>query len=428
MEIIREGRLTERVKAKIFVFYFKNLDQDDLHDDAFDISSLIIEINDENFVKELIEKIPIFSKVGRLYHANFNGILAGYSSGNIIDLLISIANDKTKNLILRECCSEALSKTRGVVAIDVFFQLILDDNPMIRQNAVIGLNRFPTYQIKDILFAQIDDLNGFVQNSLIELIGERGLLVELIDAGRFPKILYDVTVQTFLRKIRKFNICELYPFIIKIYQEEKNERLLIDFAFTFYTLGDSDIAKKIIENFYINEKFVFLNYGLADLIEISPNFESEYAFNLVKRSWNSIDDSKDKGNFYRNLCIDALQQIGTQDAIIFLKDKAEHYAEMKSILMLETIFRSLNRIASVKDEDWYIYFINKYEPFINIDLHRIIEGIGQIGTEKSERVIKEISNKYKDDEYIINICYFSLERIKLKSGKFIMVCEEDLLF
>ncbi|WP_440951196.1 NACHT domain-containing protein [Methanosphaerula subterraneus] len=425
LEVIREGRLTEKLKREIFNFYFKNLKKNVPYRDTHNISGLIIEINDDNFVNELIDIIPSISKE-EFYFGFFNEILAGYTSEKVINILISIASDTTKHKFLRECCSDALSKTKGIVPIKVFNQLILDVNPIIRRNAVLGLDRFPRHQIKEILFAHIDDENELVQKSLVEVIGERGLLGELIENGQFPKTFYLDSVETLLEKIRKFNHRELIPFVTDIKDRISDERLLIDLSFTYCVLGDFKTAKQIIESFYDDNRFKFSNYGLADLIKIAPHFENTYAFNLIQRSWISIDDPDDNF-YYRELCLQALQQIGTNDASSFLKEKAEEYAEKKKIFIIEEIFRSLNSIASNRDEEWYINYIKKYSPFENMDFHRIIEGLGQIGSDRSVKIIKEISTEYKDNEYILNICFISLETIKSKSGKFITVREEDLL-
>jgi hypothetical protein len=397
------------------------------YNDADNISSLIIEINDEKIVFELIQKIPIISKEERIFLANFDEILAGCTSKKVIEKLISIASDASQHEFLRECSTEALSKTKGTVPIDVFIHLIQDNHPLIRRNAVWGLDRFPSHQIKEVLIDQIDDENWIVQEAIIEILAERGFLIELIKQRHLPKKLFGNSIRTLLRKIRKFCLRELIPFITKLKERISNERVLIDFSYTYCVLGDFDTAKQIIESFYIEGKFVFKEYGLSDLIQIAPNFDNAYAYSIINRAWNFIDESKDKGYYHQHLCIESLGRIKSSESISLLKETAIHHAEKKSVVIIEEIFRSLNRIVSTDDEDWYIQFIKKHAPFEESDYNRIIEGLGRIGTEKSEILIKEISNEYKDDEYILNACYFSLEAIKSRSGKFFTVCEEDLL-
>lgn len=427
LDVIREGRLTDKVKSEIVAFYYRNLEKDVPYNDAHNISSLISEINDEKIVFGLIEKIPIISKEDRIFLANFDEILAGCTSKKVIEELIFIASDTSKHEFLRECCAEALSKTKGTIPIDVFSCLIRDNNPNIRRNAVLGLDRFPSHQIKEVLIGGINDENWVVQDAIIEILAERGYLVELVNQRQLPKKLFGNSIQTLLRKTRKFCLRELIPFITKLQKQISDERLLIDFSFTYCILGDFDTAKKIIESFYVDEKFVFKGYGLSDLIGIAPYFDNAYAFSIINRAWHSIDESDDKGHFHEHLCIESFVRIKSSEAISLLKEKAILHAERKSIVIIENIFRTLNRIASEEDEEWYIQYIKKYAPFEDSDYHRIIEGLGMIGTEKSETLIKEISNGYKDNEYILNVCYFSLEAIKSKSGKFFTVCENDLL-
>ena len=427
LDVIQEGRLSDEVKNAIVAFYYRNLETDVPYNDAYSISSLIIEINDEKIAFDLIEKIPIISKEERSFYANYDEILAGCTSKNLVEKLISITSDTSKHKFLRECCAEALSKTKETVPIDVFTYLIRDDNPIIRRYAVLGLDRFPSVLIKKLLIDQINDENWFVQDAIIEILAERGYLVELIKEGHLPKKLSGNSVKTILQKIRKFGLWELIPFIIKIQMQISDERMLIDFSLTYCVLENFSNAKQIIESFYVDGKFVFQGYGLADLIKIAPYFDNAYAFSIINRTWNSIDESEKRGHFYEHLCIESLSRIKSKDAISLLKEKAILHAGKKSIVIIENIFRTLNLIASEDDEDWYIQYVKMYAPFGNTDYHRIIEGLGMIGTEKSESLIKEISNEYKDDDYILNICYLSLETIKSKSGTFFMVGEDDLL-
>lgn len=424
--VIRECRLSDTVKNAIVAFYYKNLEKDVLHNDAHNISSLIIEINDEKIVFELIEKIPIISKEERVFLANFSEILAGCTSKKIIETLISIASDTSKHKFLRECCAEAISQTSGTVSIDVFTNLIRDSDPIIRHNAVLGLDRFLSPQIKDVLIDQIDDESWIVQESIIEILAERGFLIELFKQKHLPKKLFGNSIQTLLRKIRKFCFRELIPVITKLKTQISDEGMLLDFSLTYCILGDIDNAKQIIESFYVDGKFVFKEHGLSTLIEIAPNFDDAYAFSIINRAWKMIDDKGDNGYYYEHLCIDSLVRIKSDESISLLKEKAILHAERKSIVIIENIFRSLNRIASPDDEEWYIQYLKKYAPFERSDYNRIIEGLGRIGYEKSEEIIKEISHEFKDDAYIVNACYFSLEAIKSKSGKFFTVHEEDL--
>jgi len=427
LDVIRDGRLSDKVKKAIVSFYFRNLEKDPPYEDSRNISSLIIEINDENIVLELIEKLPILLKEKEFPLANFDGILAGCTSEKNMELLISIVKDGSLDPNLRLYCSSALAKTNGFVPLEIFTDLLHDNNPHIQKNAVRGLDKFPSNQIKQVLINSLDSENYFIQNDILDILAELGFLVEIINQYHLPKNIEYYSLKTILQKIRKYSLWELIPFLNTIFPRISDERLQIDFALTYYIFGDFEAAKKIIEGFYVDDKFSFKGYGLSDLIEIAPNFDNDYAFSIIERVWNYIDQSDEKKHYHLSLCLSSLAQIKSKDAISFLKAKAMLYAENPPILIMEEIFRSLNRIASEDEEEWYIQYVKKYAPFITDYYHRVIEGLGMIGTEKSEELIIQISKEYEDNEYILNVCYLSLEMIKSRHGKFNMVSEDDLL-
>lgn len=355
-------------------------------------------------------------------------ILASFESNSVIEQLISYAVDKSQSNIIRRCCAEALSISKGKVDISVFERLVEDDDLFVRRNAISGLRRYPNLQVEEILFSHINDDNCWIQHDIIEILGEKGLLVELIKNDLFPNKYYDVTISAYLNQIRKYQIYELSYTVDKLEYDISDITLQMHIVETYCSLYHESKAKKIIEHFYDGDNFVSEGYILYYIIKLAPRFNSQYAIELIQRALKTINTlEKEAISTYGNLCAEALGKIGGDDSVELLKKMAEKSGSEERGILIESVFRSLNSLVSTIDEDWYISFLESNTHLGDIDLHRVIEGLGGIGTEKSTRTIREIAQSYKDNGFILNICFRSYENIMFSSGKITDVQEKDLL-
>ena len=274
----------------------------------------------------------------------------------------------------------------------------------------------------------MNDEDCMVQSYTIEILGKKELLVELVKDDHFPKKFCDITIKAYLNQIRKYRYYDLLTTIDELGEPFiQDERLKIDIAHTYCVLGEISKAQKIVESFFDRDKFSLSKYALGDIIPLAPYFDKDYSLKIIKKAFNSIDKTEDGSGYYETKCIEALEAIGSDEALKFLKNLAEKYASGKRIVIIENVFRSLNKIATVKDEDWYINYLKTNIHISNIDLHRAIEGLGRIGTQKSIDLIKEIAVNHKNDDYILNVCYRSAENILFLNGIIPDVRVDDLI-
>ncbi len=427
IDIIRRNQLTEKVKEKLYNYYMEPCEQPFLVDKS-DLAKVILEIGDITFVPKLIQNLKHITDKEKEYEFLWGSeeILASFESNDVIEQLISYAIDKNQSNILRKYCTGALSKSKSKVDISIFEILVKDDNLFVRRNAINGLRKYPALEIKEILFRHINDEDGWIQHEIIEILGEKGLLIELIEYNRFPIKFYDITVEAYLKQIIKYSLYKLIPTLNELSNIVKdNNRLQIQIAETYCCLSEESKAKKIIENFYDEDKFITDDHILYDTIQIAPNFDLPYSIELINRVLKSVNTLEKKSR-YEYHCSEALGKIGGTDSVELLKKMVEKHGSEKHGLLIESVFRSLNPLVSTKDEDWYINFLKSHTHLSDIDLHRVIEGLGGIGTEKSIKIIREIAHSYKNNNYILNVCFRSYENIMFSSGKFIDVKDEDL--
>lgn len=441
IDIVRKNQLTEVVKEKIHEFYLKPFDQSISNDEEkrdlikeisyekrIDLAKVIIEIRDPNFVPKLIKHLKKIDddEHGHIFRVTAEEILASFESNYVIEQLISYAIDKSQSNILRRCFIGALSKSKGKVNISIFETLVEDDNLLVRRNAINGLRKYPALEVKEILLRHINDEDGWLQHEIIEILGEKGLLIELVEKNLFPIKFYDATVEAYLKQIIKYSLYKLIPTLDELSDIVKdNKRLQIKIAETYCYLSEEDKAKKIIENFYDKDKFTTDDHILHDITKIAPNFNLPYSIELINRVLKSVN-TLEKKYMYEDWCSEALGKIGGPDSVKLLKKMVEKHGSGKHGLLIERVFRSLNPLVSAKDEDWYINFLKLHTHLSDIDLHRVIEGLGRIGTDKSIKIIREIAQSYKDNGYILNICFLSYENIMYSSGKFTNIKDEDL--
>lgn len=427
LRVVKRNELTERVKEGLFDFFLEPYETLRSHEKR-DLAKVIAEIGDVEFVPTLIEYIKDrnFESDEYEFLGSMKEILASFTSDEVIEQLISCAFDIKQKEILRRCCAGALSISRGKVEFSVFEHLVENEDILIKRRAIDGFKRYPNSQVKEVLFNHINDENGWIQHDIIEVLGEKGLLIELIKKNLFPVKNYNVTISAYLKQIRKYHLYELLPTIDKLSHIVKDKKLQMQIVETYCSLSEKEKAKKIIENFYEGGKFITEDYILHDIIEISPQFDFPYSIELIHRSLKTVDDLGINLISYEESFVEALEKIGGDESVDLLKRMAENFASKRQTITIGILFRSLNSVVSTKDEGWYINFLKSNSYLDKWDLPRIIEGLGKIGTEKSINLIKELAHSHKDDKYILNACFRSFENIMYSSGKIINVQEDDL--
>lgn len=426
--ILREERLTERVKEALLNFYLET-EEGDIHKHHKDrgLADILIEISDEKIVPKLIESFEVKNS-DSLCRMRTEDILASYKLESVIEQLSSKILDQKIGDKIREGCSGALSKSKGVVPLSIFIKLLEDNNPYIRRNAVEGLDRFPTSEVKGLLLKHINDENGRVQYEAIKVLGDKGLLVELVSKDKFPKIFYNISVKVLLEQTRKYKLREMLPILDWLKDKVRNDdRNQIDIAHTYSIIGEKEKAKEIIESFFHENELVVSEYGLADLAEISPVFDPPYSLKIIKEVLKSIEKLNDKSSYWEDECIESLERIGNIEALDMLKELATKYAAQKDTILIERSLRAINRLAKNEDEDWYINFIKTNQHLEDADLRRAIEGLGIIGLQKSIPVIREIASLHKTEEYTMSICFLCIENIYRKLGILMEITEKDIL-
>ena len=425
LNIHRNGKLTEKVKEELLNFYIETTDTENeisKSGHTSQLSEVLIEINDESFIPILIKNID---KSDYSIHNKYTeDILASYQSEDAINQLVNEVLNKDNEAKIIEVCSAALSESKGIVSLTVFTQLLDYENFRVRGNAVKGLGKFSSSEIKSYLLEHLNDKNSFVQGEILKVLGDKGLLTNLL---HIPFNLYNAEV--LLHEIQKFKLKEMLPIVNLLKNQINNDdRLLVNIAYTFCIFEETEKAKKIVNEFLSEDRVATSEFTLADLAKIAPSFDASYSLLIIEFVLKSIDkfeDIKGKG-YWEELCIKALEKMGDEKSIDMLKELATDYASQKEPFGVERALRSINILATNNDEDWYIHFINSNPTLGKIDLGRAIEGLGYIGSKKSIPIIRKIAILNKEDSDICNTCFKSLGNIYRIGGVSKEITEIDL--
>jgi len=263
------------------------------------------------------------------------------------------------------------------------------------------------------------------------------LLTILAEEGRFPKRFCP---ESFFEQVRKHGLIEFLPTLDKIKKKwlagernDQSERFLIDLAHTFVILGQMDKAMEIIKSFYLNGKLHFKGeYSCADLMVFCSIVGGVHGLKILKDCYCFVEDIRKSdeaprvfdGIFMDDRFLENLEKIGGEETIeILTRFCEEHIGDM----LLERAMRAIVHLAPESKEGWLIELLEKNPQIKGMELHRAIEALGVIGTEKAFPVVKKIARAHSNSEYITDTCLWALEYISSKKGE-IKLLEDKNLF
>ncbi|MCK5176906.1 MAG: HEAT repeat domain-containing protein, partial [Candidatus Aenigmarchaeota archaeon] len=388
------------------------------------LAAVLKKIKDEEKIHNLIDVFKDENFQRHLYTFDNEDILASYTSKEIIELLVKNSTNTKTDKLIREGCSGALSKSMEEIPLSIFETLLKDENPIIRRNAARGLQRFDISEIRELLFKYIHDEDARVQHEIIEILGGKGILLEILEENRFPD---RIVTDTLFYQIRKYKLLEFLP-VLESFEKNHptNGRFVLNIAKTYVVLEEIEKAKSIIENILKLDSNRIDKFCFSDLAELAPKFENKYGIDLIKKILSSINKLSDEGGYLESNCVEALERMSSDDALEILKRMADNQAKLKKYCQIERILRAINSLASEKDEEWYIKFLEDNSWLKSSDLRRAIEGLGVVGSEKSMIIIKRIAKENKANERIIENCYYSINNIHQKLGLKREITEKEL--
>ena len=446
LSLVYRKRLTPKIRDELIEFFVSKPQKNDgsLYSKLVGIADILIALEDESIFPRLLMGFDSIDDHDFIRRTETSRILSSFGSSSALSFLVEGSLDPRNPKQVRVGLTEAVARAKNSkVELSIFGQLLSDKDPLIRREAIIGLSKFSSYEVKDMLLKLVNDPDSRVHVEAINLLGDLGLLSIIAEEKLFPKLFVP---ETLFAQIRKHNLKEFLPFLDKFQKKwahnEEMDRLehrLIDLAHTYLVLGKTDQMENIIHGFYINGKISFKDeYAYAALANLCPVIGGPSGLKILNDIYQAVLDARkegDKDNLFKSMFMDDnyvenLQKFGSSEAIdrlIKLSEKFAEEGEPKAGLLFERAMRAIVSLAPKLKEDWLLGLIGSHPELKGCDLHRAVEALGVLGTDKSISLIKKIANDNFTSEYILDTCLTSLEYINLKKGIMRFLEDKDVL-
>jgi HEAT repeat protein len=437
LQLVYKKQLTSKIRDTLLDIFLSTPEDHDVGywDRLRGIADVFIALGDESISDKLINGLTDNEKYfARLLHTP--KILASFKSQTIFDRLVKGSLDQQKPPKVRQAMIEAIVDSKYFKAELPFLEKLFSDNHReVKRAAIKGLSKYAAYEVKDILLRLIRDKD--MGGEATELLGDFGLLTILMEKDRFPHYFFP---EPLFEQIRKHGLMEFLPRLDKIQEKwladertDQNERFLFDLAHTYVILGQMSKALKIIDSFYVDGKLSFQGeYSCSRLMELSSTITGYDGLKILEDCYKLVEDSRKSGAapkafegiFMDDKYLENLEKIGGERAIEILVCFCEkHIGDM----LFERAMRAIVTLAPKSKEDWLIQLLEKNSQLKGPELHRAIEALGIIGTEKSIPVLKKVAKTNSNSEYITNTCLWALEYTYNKKGEVTVLEDKDVL-
>lgn len=428
LSLVYRKKLTVKLRDKILELFLSKRPENDISwsDKISGISDILIALGDEAIAPTLIRGLEA-GQDNLMRNSDIAKILAAFKSSDTKRLLVTESLNNENPPEVRAKCAEALARSKHFqVELSLFEKLLApNNNPLIRREAVFGLSKFHEHEVKDLLLRLVYDCDPNIHAEAVELLGEFGLLQIISTEEQFPKMFVPSVL---LDQIRKYNLTEFLPIMEKLHnrwltKRDDSERDLMNLAHTYLSLGKPEIAQKIADNFHENGRIHFRNkYAYADLADLCPLFDRKLGLDMLHKMYNSIEGD----HFLIDRYIETLEKIGGEEAINELQRLCEEFVG-KEDLIFERATRAIVSLSPKSKEEWLMNLMNSHPELKGAELHRAIEALGVIGSDKSISIIKKIAVNNTESEYILDICLSALTYIDLAKGISRFIDDEEIL-
>ena len=436
LQLVYSNKLTSRIRDSLLDFYLSNPTDKDVgfYSKIRGIADVFIALGDESIASRLIDGLTDEEK----YYATLwetPKILSSFNSQAIFNLLIERSLDSKRSPLVRQAMITALVEAREFkIELPILEKLLSDEHFQVKRAAIKGLSKYAAYKVKDLLLRLINDIE--VCGEATELLGDFGLLTVICDYAYFPK---QFIPNVLFEQIRKHGIVEFLPLLKKFedkwLSDERTDqigRFLIDLAHTYVILGQINEALKIIRSFYVNGELILKEneYIYFDLAKLCPICGLQ-GLEILQDIYNSIERARISKNDPRlfilidDAYLDGLEKIGGVEVIEIITKLCEQ--KIGDIVLFERAMRAIVHLSPQSKEDWLMHLLEENPQLKGADLHRAIEALGIIGTEKAIPMLKKIAKANISSEYILDTCFLAIEDIYYKKGKWFFATDKDIL-
>jgi len=331
-----------------------------------------------------------------------------------------------------ENLARALKKIAAPVPKEIYLQLIGHSDVNISCTGLSSLERFPFAEVKEEIDRHLFGSQPQLQSWALKLLVNNGKVINLIRQDSFPSPFYVPTAHTLFEAVRRFHLIEAMPLLYKIQDaigkekmHEYESALAFELAGTLNYMGEIERQRQVIALYFDGTNFLYDNerYFQTNLVRKLKYLDVEIALKLAGAFFTRHLLALEKYSAETEVFLEAAEDLGgewmrektkaiTDQYIrqIKVKDKAARHS-------IERALRAMTKIGRAEDEDWLLGIL----PFLDYDsgfeftqLRRAIECLAHFGTKKSLPIIREIAEKKRLNESIMNVSQFAYNSISRK--------------
>jgi len=182
-------------------------------------------------------------------------------------------------------------------------------------------------------------------------LADRGLYSEIADLSKFPRALNLHTITVLIEKIEEFRAKEMLPILSLLLKFQIGQREIVSVAKAYSLLGEEEEAMRLIDKL-IEKGDKLEYYAKVDMAEIAAIFSLPNSLKIIDYLLDSTEKVDADKYYLMDVCLEALENIGGQEAVDRIIKLAEKEKLIDNNLRIERIMRALNQVATPQEESW----------------------------------------------------------------------------
>jgi HEAT repeat protein len=425
LKIAKRGKVSDKVKRALLDFFLS--DEKHVRHKLWELSEVLVALGDSDVISSLISALRHFNLAEGLIRAwRTAEVLASFDEPEVIQQLIECANDRNLNDYARAWFAEALSKSKGMVPLEVFEALARDDDDGVKSHGVRGLGRFSFEDVRAIVLREVHpppfDLSpkiafsfARVQAAAFEVLAQHDQIELLLEEENRPEYLHRISLEVLFEAISSHHLYSMIPLVEAVVERINDKYTIIKAASVLADLGYIDRAQEIIET--LRRDGLSQGWVVHAIVEGIHRLPASYALSFIDEVLSKGEEIEGDGSGYlRSLCIEALERIGTPEACERLAQIAWASAEDGVGIDTERALRSIEFLAPRDRENWLLQLISEHPNMGRTALQRALDTLGIVGSQDSLPLLQE----YFNGPYPASlqaVCFWAMHDIHKRTGQ-----------
>ena len=366
----------------------------------------------------------------RAFH--INQMLATFDESTIIQQIASFAEIESLSEEARSWLIDVLAERDVDDVFDRFTREDMSDD--LRWAILVNLQSFPHNATRRAIYSSIDPLPydyllvsepfdfSRVQTAAFKALAKHGQVPLLLQPQNQPQWFFDISIEVLFDAISTARIYEMLPFAVAYIEKRigdrsfRVKRSVVKAAWVMADLDDTNRAQETVTTLLDGlELDVSGNdWVLGDILKGVHRLPATFALATIAEALPTV--MLHKSSLLLGDCIEALERIGTPEALEKLVDIVEQVTESKRhLLSFDRALLAILRVSAYEKEDWLIDLLQKSHNALS--LQRLIDILGIIGSERALPLIQD-HFEHSPSAKIRYVAFWAVHNIHKLAGGF----------